>query len=243
MLNAAELSALTQPLITRAALTNRTFGFRDQAARFVLERLGVMPLPRTESLPEKCYGDTLESTQWIDDKIKAFFETYPKGQGIEVDAGLSTRFHRLCESADWPRFSWQLVSPPEVADCLNYVFPPLDNFRSVASETPAQSWGKYAFWQGALATIAVIGDDRPLHSVDELAILLEVLEHLHERGGTRIEVVVRHRLSNLRYELAALAPEVTLLDELRLQRRQSGWSRWLQAGATGNAAVAHLGIG
>lgn len=243
MLNAAELSALTQPLITRAALTNRTFGFRDQAARFVLERLGVMPLTRTESLPEKSYGDTLESTQWIDDKIKAFFDIYPQGQGIEVNAGLSTRFHRICESADWPRFSWQLVSPPEVADCLNYVFPPLDNFRSVASETPAQSWGKYAFWQGALATIAVMGDDQPLQSIDELVILLEVVGQLRERGGTRIEVLMRHSLSDLRHELEALAPEVELLDELELQRRQNGWSRWLQAGAKGHAAVAHLGIG
>ncbi len=56
------------------------------------------------------------------------------GQGVEINCGISTCFHRLSECSDWPQFSRQSVNLPEVDDCLKFAIPEVDNFRSAPEE-------------------------------------------------------------------------------------------------------------
>ena len=174
-----ELERLVDPLVERSAYLTNIAGFKDQAAYYVLEKLGMakpdLPMPRLKTA-------RIDEAQWVDDKIRAFLNAHPAGQGLEVNSGISTRFHRL---------SWQLINPNSVDTYLNYVFTRLDNFRTVASETPITSWPKYTKWQHSDALIVVLGEDKALNLTDVLA-LRNSLDSLYFDALHAVELLLYH---------------------------------------------------
>lgn len=200
MQSASDLNQLTYPLIERALFHGlRTHDFRDRAAYFVLERLGIGEGPqfKTDSHHK---SEHIEVSTWIDNKVQSFFDIFPLGQGIEVCSGLSTRFHRLSERSEWPRFKWQSINTPNIDDCLQFVFPRMDNYRSLASDAPLGSWAEYVGWCDAPA-IVIVGEERALTDMHELNALIRSLEHVFIQGFFRVDVVLRHRIERIQKHL------------------------------------------
>jgi O-methyltransferase involved in polyketide biosynthesis len=71
----------------------------------------------------------LEKTQWFDKNACEFLQQYPAARVLEIGAGLSTRFHRLCSCIDWPRFSWVDLDARDAINAKAKVLPPIDNYQ------------------------------------------------------------------------------------------------------------------
>ncbi len=128
MIDSVRFSRLLEPLFERVLATEAR-AFDDRAAASVLDSLRIHPTARHRELP---IAIRLAPARWIDKKVTTFLIEHPTAQGIEVNGGFSTRFHRLSAQADWPRFSWQLINSRDVNDCLNVMFPATDNFRYIS---------------------------------------------------------------------------------------------------------------
>src|SRR5690606_16322093 len=78
---------------------------------------------------------------------RQFFDHHPKGLCIDLGAGLSTRFHRLSRSADWPRFRWVDLDVPEVTRLKAALLPKTDNYQLVSSDLAVDDWLQVCGWQ------------------------------------------------------------------------------------------------
>lgn len=134
MLSNNQLSQLIAPVIFRAQADayTHTSGFVDRTAHYLLHYLGIDSdlIKATHSWGER--KNELARCLWIDQQATHFFQEHPKGLGVEINAGLSTRFHRLSENLDWPQFCWQAINEYEVAACIASVFARLDNYNNTA---------------------------------------------------------------------------------------------------------------
>lgn len=226
MIMPTKLNDLTQPLFERAAHPRLNTKLKDRAAGFVLERLG---LECTSEAKRSIAREILQATHWIDSKINAFFEAHPSAQGIEVDSGLSTRFHRLSELSDWPRFSWQMINKPDVAAYLDYIFPPLDNFRNIASATPFVSWPTHLGWQSAEAVIVVLGENSPLPAGDVMEHILHAYHSVQKRGVKNVQLLVHHPLHSLAQLAEQQSAKISILDECTFSTKTKWTERIMSA--------------
>ena len=207
MLTAPQLDVLTVPVIKCAAVAGLGInGFSDRAAQFVLERLGLLSECQNVDCIE-CEAQ-IRCSSWIDSQVTKFLTIHPEAQGIELDSGLSTRFHRISDLMDWPRFSWQCINKPEVNDCLNFVFSQMENYRSIAAESPQLSWSKYLGWKGASETIIVIGEDCPLSLERDFDHLHENIKSVRAIKLTKFQLIIRHRIPRLYERLKSEFPDV-----------------------------------
>jgi len=118
-------------------------GFSDQFAQLLAQLLDIslkqrMPLPEERRLIERC--------QWFDDCCRHFFQRHPKAMCIELGAGLSTRFHRLSDTADWPRFQWVDIDMPQVTVSIAQVLPHIDNYTLIGADIMVDDWLRVSGW-------------------------------------------------------------------------------------------------
>lgn len=149
---------LLMPLLVRANAirTWPQLGFVDQAAEYLVRKLELDRSPWDPShLPAK-HQLELERCKWIDQQTLAFLEQYPHAIGVELGAGLSTRFQRLSASTDWPRFAWVDVDSPDVIDCADLIFPHTDNYRLVACDVLRDDWLRKTGWAPGRALIVIL---------------------------------------------------------------------------------------
>lgn len=207
MLSPAQLDLLTGPVAQRAFAAEQGLeGFRDRAAKFVLERLGLLASREMDGPNcQSCRGHILCS-KWIDNQLVNFFQRNPRAQGIEVGGGLSTRFHRISDQLDWPQFSWQCINQPEIDDCVNYVFPQIENYRCIGSIAPEKHWSTYVGWQHAEGVVIVIGENNPLSDEFELNLLIENLKKSLQQKPSDLHCIVSHNFHNLVERVALLLP-------------------------------------
>lgn len=118
-------------------------GFHDHAAWALAKLLGIIKPLKNDPLWEQHY---LKSSQWFDQRCHAFFIKYPQAMCIDLGAGLSTRFHRLSEAADWPQFSWVDVDLPEVIHLKNKAIPKIDNYRLLPANIAQDDWLAASGW-------------------------------------------------------------------------------------------------
>lgn len=116
-----------------------------------------------KSLPSADYAET-----WLDANAEAFFKRYPKGQGIEVRAGFSSRFHRLSVKSVVPRFSWGIVDYPEITAKVRREFPITDEISISSCARPAYCWNEHIKWDAPTAKLIMIGELEPIESVEAL---------------------------------------------------------------------------
>ncbi len=143
MLSTDNIGRLLEPVIDRATASARypRMRWRDQWAEMVLEKLGVAPiLTRTFRVSTAQQFDNLQRCKWIDDQLLAFLQRYPDAQVVELNAGLSTRFHRISNACDWPRFSWVAGDTTDVIDIVRHVFPTLDHHARVVFDGAGVDW-------------------------------------------------------------------------------------------------------
>ena len=114
-------------------------GFCDPAAQIVLDRLnaGIRSL-QPASTPADCLA--LKRSQWMDHRCQQFFARYPHALCVELGAGFSTRFHRLSELADWPRFRWLEVDTAEIIQQKTKLLPAIDNYELAAANLVDGDW-------------------------------------------------------------------------------------------------------
>lgn len=194
MLNTLQLSDLVNPVIDRARtdVIRRATGFADWAAKNVLERLGVDARQYSSQTDRIAPEIPLLRCMWIDRQLQQFFALHPDGQGIEINGGLSTRFHRISALLDWPRFSWSAINSPDVTDCLQYVFPTLDNHRFIASDAPLQCWNKHIEWHGQEKKIAVFGEHEPLRHWQEFDLIYTTIQESLTDATPEVDLLLCH---------------------------------------------------
>lgn len=118
-------------------------GFHDHAARSLATLLGVSePVKKDLAWGRGC----LLRSQWFDERCRQFFNRYPQALCIDLGAGLSTRFHRLSEAADWPRFSWVDVDLPDIIAIKAGAIPKIDNYRLMSANIAKDDWLVASGW-------------------------------------------------------------------------------------------------
>ncbi|WP_041522805.1 hypothetical protein [Gilvimarinus agarilyticus] len=71
----------------------------------------------------------------LDEHCRRFLAQAPEGLVINVAGGLSTRFHRLSQQLDWPRFHWLELDNPSVARAQQSYLPRTDHYRTVGASS------------------------------------------------------------------------------------------------------------
>jgi len=141
--SAQELNQRLQALMTAVHMGNSPAyaGYSDPAAAELAMRLGLEDEVEKEliSASMDCYP---EQYSWIDEQVMSFFEAYPRGLGVEIFGGLSTRFHRVSQQLEWPQFSWHCVDKVDVANAFRSAFPASDNFYLHGANNPMLDWGR-----------------------------------------------------------------------------------------------------
>jgi len=169
-------------------------GFRDQFAHRLALMLGInlkqrWPLPEERKWVERC--------QWFDSCCRDFLQRHPQAICIELGAGLSTRFHRLSATADWPRFQWVDVDSPQITGSKARVLPHIDNYTLIGADIVVDDWlGISGRVKGQPLLIVMegvaneIGSQATLHIVQRLcqqvgsdAEFEVVLDDRHPRDG------------------------------------------------------------
>lgn len=205
MLSTLDLSMLLEPVTQRAnaRFASEINGFSDRSARFVLQRLGQRPIGSDDHFipnhPDHWRLDAyrhIERCAWIDYRLRLFFSESPTAECIEVDNGLSTRFHRLSEELDWPRFSWRAINTDDVNDCLQYVFPKIDNHQRIGCQDPQHCWQKHVPWNDGLSRILILGEQSPLSTWEEFLCLSGSIESALTQQAPHIDIIVTHRIKN-----------------------------------------------
>lgn len=158
MVTPSQVEDLLMPLMVRAQAVNfwPQTGFADQAAEYLVRKLELEnPLWRGHQFPAR-HQLELERCKWMDRQVLDFVDLYPNAMGVELGAGLSTRFQRLSAKVEWPRFSWVDVDRQDVIDCADLIFPPTDNYRLVACDDWSENWLAKTRWQPGAPLIVLV---------------------------------------------------------------------------------------
>jgi hypothetical protein len=228
MLNSAQWSQLIDPVVCRAQadLHSRVSGFVDRAALLVLHRLGCV-LSGESAQAWRRQQQQLQRGQWIDQRVKAFFEQWPAALGIEVDGGLSTRFHRISEALDWPRFRWLSVNTPPIVDYLGFIFPELDNYQNVTSHSPLTDWPHQVPKHRQIPSLVILGELNPIHNLDALADVLDNIAEEFSSTDTQIHLLLTHSLEDMENVIFARYSNATIKDQWCIQRPMGRLIQWL----------------
>jgi O-methyltransferase involved in polyketide biosynthesis len=128
-------------------------GFSDQSASLLAQLLGISLSQRLSPAVER---QLIQRSQWFDGICRDFFHRHPKAMCIELGAGLSTRFHRLSSTADWPRFQWADVDLPHVTISKAAVLPAIDNYRLVSADIANDDWLSLSGWERGQPLLIVL---------------------------------------------------------------------------------------
>jgi hypothetical protein len=195
MLTTWQLSRLINPVICRAQATYEasSSGFVDGASSYVL-----MPLERDEPVHDRTlwrqHKQQLQRWQWIDHAAMDFFKKYPRGIGVEVDGSSSTRFHRVSELMDWPKFSWRAINTIDVADYLDFVFPLIENHVSVVCDKPLTEWTRHIRWNDPIPKIVILGEAKPLDDWKVFGQLASLIQNCLNDESPSLDVLISHSI-------------------------------------------------
>jgi O-methyltransferase involved in polyketide biosynthesis len=160
-------------------------GFSDHPASLLAQLLGVSLTQRLSPTDER---RLIQRSQWFDECCRDFFLRHPQAMCIELGAGLSTRFHRLSDTADWPRFHWVEVDVPEVTALKQKVLPAIDNFRLVSANIVCDDWLSMSGWNSQQPLLVLLEAVTPGLKRDSLLILIKKLKQ--RLGATELEIVL-----------------------------------------------------
>lgn len=198
MLSTETIGRLIEPVISRATASAvyPRLGWRDRWAEMVLEKLDVAPeLMRSFRASSEQQFDGLQRCKWIDDQLLTFLRRYPNAQVVELNAGLSTRFHRISNACDWPRFSWVAVDTMDVTEVVSYVFPKLDHHARVTFDGIGVNWLDSMPWRTG-AALMIIDDGGLVTDRQTTQTLLQKLLRIAERH-TPVHLLITQKILNI----------------------------------------------
>lgn len=167
MLNPQFSSDLISPLSLRAR-GNRSSQFFDRAASLLANQLGL----DTEQALNGNEKAALKRSEWVDQHVLDFLQKHPSTIGIELSAGVSTRFHRLSSALEWPQFRWADINTPETHAFSQSLLPITDNYRSIGCDIYQDDWLFRAGWRPGLPLIIITESPK---KQAELAVLIAEL--------------------------------------------------------------------
>ena len=193
MVTSDQAEDLLLPLLVRAHATHAwpQVGFVDQAAEYLVRKLE-LDQPEWRGGYRFSAQHQLELTRckWIDEQVRQFLDAYPDAMGIELAAGLSTRFQRLSAAADWPRFSWVDVDAVDVIDCADLIFPRTDNYRLVACDLVRDDWLTKTGWKMHQPLIVIIETLPPRACLREIKNILAPLINVIVNNGSPVHLIL-----------------------------------------------------
>lgn len=139
---------------------------------------------------------TLLTSQSIDEICENFISQHPKGHIIEVNGAMSTRFHRLSEYSDWPRFTWTNINTPEVVKFRELFFPVTDNYNSASLKYPDFEWTSYLNDSPANSSLILLGENKPFDNTESILQQVKLLTHSkkHTKSFQAVICVTRSAL-------------------------------------------------
>jgi|GEM_PF-3441743 len=198
---------LTYPVLVRAhaAFATNIHTFTDTFANGVLDKLTQTRQPQSaftqlhaaltrndlKHQHRQQHIQQITRCAWIDKQILTLLKQHPKAVGFEINAGLSTRFHRLSEQLDWPQFSWVGIDTPEITQHKNTIFPKDDNLFTYLNQTPLTHW-HHALHQHknkpVIILIELFDHDAIAHYKQSLHAFLAS----HQRGRDPVHFFITH---------------------------------------------------
>ena len=164
-------------------------GFHDRAARLLARLLGINTPVGNDPLWER---GCLMRSQWFDKHCRRFFKLHPQGMCIDLGAGLSTRFHRLSEADDWPRFSWVDVDLPDITTIKKNAFPKIDNYQLIAANIVQDDWLVATGWHPHTPLIITLESVLPDMPLNEIYAVFSIIAK-HCTAASQIEIVFDYR--------------------------------------------------
>jgi len=183
---------LLVPLMVRAHAVNfwPQTGFVDQAAEYLVRKLELeRPVWRGNQFPARHHLE-LERCKWIDQQVLGFLNRYPHAMGVELGAGLSTRFQRLSSMVEWPRFSWVDMDSQDVIDCADLIFPATDNYRLVACDDWSEDWLAKTRWKPGVPLIVLVETLAQPENISALNVLLAPLIKAASLSNTPLHLIL-----------------------------------------------------
>ena len=206
-------SYLYDAICYRASHASAQSGFVDHAARYVLKKInnrnGNKVALKNNIKPQGKYS--FDHYQWIDNQAHQFFLHYPKAVGIEIDSGLSTRFHRVSERLNWPKFSWKAINTHEVKQVISQVFPQMDNYENLATPSPKDDWHKLIDWSDSNPKIVICENTEAYQSWEDVyQLYVRVCDQLSKETPS-IQIILSHKITNLRRKLPVTDKNIALI--------------------------------
>ena len=209
MMTPSQAEELLLPVMVRAYAVRAwpQLEFVDQAAEYLVRKLELeKPNWYDKEFPAR-HRLVLERCKWIDRQVLEFLAQYPDAMGIELGAGLSTRFQRLSAQVDWPRFSWVDIDNHDVIDCADLIFPHTDNYRLVACDAERDPWLELSRWRPGIPLIVVVESLPQPRDNRALVNMLGQLVNAATNSGAPVHLIVDYAsptLQKIRNELRCM---------------------------------------
>lgn len=117
----------------------------DRAALLLANELGV-DTNKQLNVDERA---AVVRSQWLDECITQCLKASPEAIGIEFDAGINTRFHRISSQLEWPTFRWADINTPDASAFSQSLLPITDNYRQLGLKDEQHDWLYRAGWQAS----------------------------------------------------------------------------------------------
>lgn len=153
-------SDISQELVSTLTLRARGNRFNTLLDHAASQLASQLSLNTAQSLTanEKA---ALERSKWLDQQVIDFLTQYPTALGIELSAGVSTRFHRISNTLEWPQFRWADINTPETHAFNQSLLPITDNYRSLGCDLYQQDWLYQASWQPSQPLLILVESPTP----------------------------------------------------------------------------------
>lgn len=193
MLSFQAAEQLLTPLILRSKAQTLAphMGFCDEAALFLVRQLrleGMRSLFAQELTPRQRV--TLGRCQWIDQQAAEFLAHHPNALGVELGAGLNTRFQRLSLRLDWPQFRWADIESAEIAAFNNTLLPKIDNYRLVGCDDWRHGWLHQAGWRPGVPLLIVLENVFLQYSYEQITDLFDYLTSFTKLSGAPVHLIM-----------------------------------------------------
>ena len=207
MLSPQFSSDLISPLSLRAR-GNRSSRFFDRAASLLASQLDLDTVQALNGNEQAA----LKRSEWIDQHVLDFLQTHPTALGVELNAGVSTRFHRLSSALEWPQFRWADINTPETHAFSQSLLPITDNYRSIGCDIYQDDWLFRAGWQPGLPLIIITESQ-----TDQIGLCALIAELSQRAAASRAPVMVVSTASGSLNGLHQRLPFFELREQCRFQ--------------------------
>ncbi|MDO3384555.1 class I SAM-dependent methyltransferase [Gilvimarinus sp. SDUM040013] len=125
---------------------------------------------------------------WIDQRCLEFIGRHCNAEFVALRPGLNTRFYRLSQQVEWPRFCWYDLDHPATARYKHCVLPDVDNYQIAPFADPDTDPWLRRICGASQQPLMLIAEN--LNSSLSRAHWQRVVDTLHQAAGDRIVEIV-----------------------------------------------------